>query len=200
MPKSKQAYVDYQRRAKEFQVGDIVFSFFLGNDNQSGRVQAVWPAIGMVDVEFPTGSIRMPVEDLQRYEAKDYMPPEVGDENIPGGLGTVGVPGGPDKLPHTSSDHSSRDRVARAFVKKALYWASADRQYKATKAELDGGSYMCPKCKQEALRKAIYKRRSGQSVPLLGCGNCLFLIKREDILGDPSYVEFQPDPELLEAL
>lgn len=198
MPKAKQAYVDYQRRAREFQVGNIVYPI-LGLAAQSGRVMAVWPAIGMVDVEFSTGSVRMPVEDLQRYESKDYQPPEVGDDNIPGGAGTVSVPGGPHKLPHTSSDHI-RDRVARAFVKKALYWASADRQYKATKAELDGGNYTCPKCGQDHLRKAIYKRRGGQSVPLLGCGMCLFLIKQEDILGDPSYVEFEPDHALLEAI
>lgn len=199
MSKAKQAYVDYQRRAREFQVGDIVYPF-LEHAAQSGRVQAVWPAIGMVDVEFPSGSVRMPVEDLQRYESKDYQPPEVGDDNIPGGAATVGKPGGPDRLPHTSSDHGSLQRVARAFVKKALYWASADRQYKATRGELDGGTYSCPKCGQDHLRKAIYKRRSGQSVPLLGCGTCLFLIKKEDILGDSSYVEFEPDQALLEAI
>ncbi len=198
MSKAKQAYVDYQRRSKEFKVGDVVYPF-LEHPGQSGRVQAVWPAIGMVDVEFPSGSVRMAVEDLQRYDSTDYLPPEVGDANIPGGTGTVDVPGGPGKLPHSSSDHTLQ-RVARAFVKKALYWASSDRQYKATRGELDGGTYTCPKCGDDHLRKAVYKRRGGQSVPLLGCRACLFLIKREDILGDPSYVEFEPDPALLEAL
>jgi len=199
VPKIKTAYVDYQQRAKEFEVGDTVYPF-LGIADHCGRVMTVWPAIGMVDVEFAHGNQRMPVEDLQRYEAKDFMPPEVAHDNVPGGIGTIRVPGGPNKLPHTSSDHSSVTRVARAFVKKALYWASSDRQYKATKGELDGGTYSCPKCGEDHLRKAIYKRRGGQSVPLLGCGSCLFLIKREDILGDPSYVEFQPDQDILEAI
>lgn len=196
MPEGKHAYVDYQRRAKDFQVGDIVYPFILGDDNLCGRVQAVWPAIGMVDVEWPTGSERVPVEDLQRYEAKDYIPPAVGDDNIPGGAGTVGVAGGPTRLPHTSSDQSV-ERVARAFVKKALYWAATDRQYRATRGELDGRSYTCPRCKGAPLRRAVYKRRSGQSVPLLGCGKCLFLIKKEDIVGDPSYIEYDPCQEAI---
>ena len=92
-----------------------------------------------------------------------------------------------DKL-ETIEKHGSL-RVAEAWVKKALYWASSDRKYRATDDECSSGSYTCPRCKQESLRKAVYKRRGGVSEKLLGCPKCLFLIKREDIIGDPSYIE-----------
>jgi len=186
------AYVDYQQRASEFAVGDLVYPFFSGNSDLIGRVMAVWPAIGMVDVEWPHGSERYPVEDLQQYQSKDYRPPDVGHDNIPGGAGAVSVPGGPAELPGDTQDPPRKDtekiaRVARAFVKRALYWASKDRQYRATRGEVNSGNFMCPKCGKHPLRPAVYKRRDGQSVPLMGCRGCLFLIKQVDIIGHPSY-------------
>lgn len=187
------AYVDYQQRASEFSVGDLVYPFMSGDADIIGRVMAVWPAIGMVDVEWPHGSERCPVESLQQYQAKDYRPADVGHDNIPGGSGSVSVPGGPpEELPGDTEGQPSRDvqkvgRVAHAWVKKALYWASRDRQYRATKREIADGKYICPKCKQVPLRPAVYKRRDGVSEPLLGCSNCLFLIKRLDIIGHPEY-------------
>jgi len=164
-----------------------------GNSDLMGRVMVVYPAIGMVDVEWPHGSERMPVEDLQQYQTKDYRPPDVGHDNIPGGAGTVPVPGGPpEKLPGDDEDPPRKDteriaRVARAWVKKALYWASRDRQYRATRGESESGDFMCPKCKKYPLRPAVYKRRDGMSEPLMGCHGCLFLIKQVDIIGHPNY-------------
>lgn len=188
------AYVDYQQRATEFAVGDVVYPFF-GSPDQAGRVTAVWPAIGMVDVEWPHGPGRMPVEDLAQYEAKDYRPPHPVHENVPGGVSTVQVPGGPmdfaDPLPGqkvaTFAIEGSIRRVAEAFVKKALYWGAADRKYRATKSELDTGAFNCPKCRKAALRKAIYKRSEGRSEDLLGCPDCMFLIKRCDIIGSDEW-------------
>lgn len=172
------AYVDYQQRAQEFSVGDIVY-LFLGAPHQSGRVIAVWEAIGMVDVEWPHGSQRLPVEDLQRYEAKDFLPPESEKNNVPGGAGSVSVPGGPKQLPREASVRG----VAEVFVKKALYWGAKDRKYRATLEELEASDFSCPKCKEGRLRKAVYKRSEGASEHLLGCPSCMFLIKRADILG-----------------
>jgi hypothetical protein len=172
---------NWQERATEFKVGDRAFPFFT-DEYHGGTVVAVWPAIGMVDVQFPQGNMRMPVEELQRGgDDPSALPPAVEHDSVPGGARTVPVSPGPHA--------ESASRVARAYVKKALYWAAVDRKYRATKGELDSGSYKCPRCRQDHLKKAIYKRTEGASDRLYGCPSCLFLIKRCDILGDPDYVD-----------
>ena len=61
----KQAYVDYQGLAQLYKPGMPVRHTTMGNDDaQSGIVRAVFPAIGMVDVQFPYGDQRIPVEEL----------------------------------------------------------------------------------------------------------------------------------------
>lgn len=186
-------YVDYQQRAAEFSVGDLAYPLAGGTDeSQAGRVVAVWPAIGQVDLEFPWGSGRYGVEDLQRVTNTVAIPPKVEDSSVPGGAGTVSVSGGPRK--------ASLDRLTHAWVKQALYWASTDRHYQATKAELEAMSYTCPKCKKGTLRNTIYKRSEGRSERLLGCPSCLFLIKRCDIIGDPDYDEYIEEADTEEGL
>lgn len=165
------AYVNFQQRALEFSPGDAVFPFMGGNSHLSGRVVAVWPSIGMVDVEWPHGSERMPVEDLQRQTPDGEPLPE--NNNVPGGSPA-------DKT-------ASLRRLGEAFVKKAIYWASVDRKYKASRAELDSGNFHCPKCREGTLRKAVYKRAEGASDRLFGCPSCLFLIKACDIVGGPDW-------------
>jgi hypothetical protein len=141
----------------------------------------------------------MPVEDLQRVREthQHTEPPAVGHDNTPGGK-TVRVPGGPvspeegetlKDLSDAMEDEGRSKRVASAFVKKALYWAAADRQYQASTEECESGIFICPKCKDAVLKKAIYKRQGGTSEHLLGCPVCLFLIKRSDIIGHPEFVE-----------
>tara|TARA_Y100000389_G_C17425660_1_gene499382 strand:+ start:1005 stop:1565 length:561 start_codon:yes stop_codon:yes gene_type:complete len=162
--------VNYQERSKQFAVGDIVAPFGVW-DAQGGRVTAVWPAIGMVDVEFSVGNRRYPVEDLQRIDSNGNAdPPHT--NSVPGGQPTVQVPGGP-----------SGSKVAAAFAKKSLYWAGRDRQYRMTSPEVSAGCPDCPKCGQGyPLKKAIYKRRDGSSDRLRGCSECMFLIKEADIV------------------
>lgn len=182
-PHTAENNVDYQERASEFAPGDFVVPW--GNDDSlMGRVTAVWPAIGMVDVEFPSGNKRYPVEDLARVNSEEtrFIPPLT---NSAPSTEMVSVPGGPveplDDNERMASSVSS-SRVAQAWVKSALYWAAKDRRYRATKEECDSGTFNCPKCGPESqLRAAIYKRREGASERLLACGNCLFLIKRDDI-------------------
>ena len=172
--------VNWQERARSFSVGDVVYPFTSDDVFISGRVVAVFPAIGMVDVEYPNGTKRHAVEDLQRYEGNDVQPPNT--ENVPGGAGTVSVPGGPEE---------SAKRVAKAFVKKSLYWAAKNRQYRATKGEVDAGRFHCPKCKESALRRAVYKRSEDVSERLLACPSCTFLIKACDIIGHPAHADLQ---------
>lgn len=170
--------VNYQERARAFSVGDVVFPYGTFVD-QGGRVTAVWPAIGMVDVEFPSGNRRYPVEDLQRVgDDGNTSPPDT--NSVPGGQPTVSVPGGP-----------SESRVAAAYEKKALYWAGRDRKYRMTTPEITNGCPDCPKCGQGSpLKRAIYKRRDGSSERLMGCPGCMFLIKDADI------VNFGPGAEV----
>lgn len=199
--KTSSVYVDYQARASEFRVGDSVVPY--GNSADfAGRVVAVWPAIGMVDVEFPHGSTRYPVENLQRVRHDSPMN-EPHHNSVPGGAGTVEVSGGPyeplgdviDVLDAVPEDRASAKaqqqseilskRVAAAYTKKALYWSSKGRQYRPCKRETGSGQYECPKCGFVGLKKAVYKKIDNEgSVKLFGCPSCLFLIRREDILGD----------------
>lgn len=208
MGKTATTYLDYQQRAAEFRVGDAVAPF--GADTHfAGRVVAVFPAIGMVDVEFSYGNKRYPVEDLQRIRPSQPVISPMTD-STPGGAGTVPVPNGPyknmnvvdrpmpvvevspaesdavredreDRVKASSLQRKLATRVAAAFVKKAIYWNGADRKYRATNEEVDGKVYLCPKCKEVPLKKAIYKRVEGQSERLFGCPSCLFLVKRDDI-------------------
>lgn len=180
------AYVDYQKRSLDFEVGMVVSPTFAHSDIISGRVQAVWPAIGMVDVEWPHGSEKVPVEDLQRLDGDAPVPPSLGDSNIPGGAGTVSVPGGPHPV---ATRRASARRVALAYLKHALYWAAPDRHYKASGEESESGVFRCPRCKEGELRAASYKRNGGTSERLLACPECLFLIKKCDIIGHPEYLD-----------
>lgn len=171
MRRTAENNVNYQLRAREFAVGDRVtpYGYY---DAQAGRVVAVWPAIGMLDIEFPTGPKRLPVEEVQRLNDRGVSdPPHT--NSVPGGSPTTYVDG-------TASIPARR--VASAFVKKAIYWSGPDRKYRLTRSETDAGSFYCPKCGEDhPLQRAVYKRREGKSERLYGCTNCLFLIKELDI-------------------
>jgi len=193
--KQASSFVDYQQRAAEFAVGDVVSPLNAASSVYlRGRVVAVWPGIGMIDVEWPDGNMRCPVEDVQRHAAGgEVVPPEVGHDNVPGGAAKVPVSDGPAHLKAAFTE--TTQRVARAYVekachtRKALYWGAIDRHYRASTAEASAGSYNCPNCKGSCLRPASYKRQGGVSEKLLACSQCLFLIKRADIIGHPEYVE-----------
>lgn len=169
-----------------------MYPILKGNPASGGTVVAVWPAIGMVDVQFPHGNSRYPVEDLaiDSTATKDIENVvDVMADSVPGGAGTVSVPGGPNPLkkdrPEPLKEFTAKNagRVASAYVKKALYWDAPDRKYRASREEIETGSVCCPKCDESYLRKVIYKREEGRSERLLCCPTCLFLIKRSDIIG-----------------
>lgn len=177
--------VNYQLRATEFAVGDVV-SVYGECGGSSGRVVAVYPGIGMVDVEYSTGTKRYPVEDLQRFVDGSPVPPLT--NSTPGGAIGATTSGGP-YAPLTDVERGvAASKVAKTWVKQSLYWAGKDRQYKGTLTEIESGKYLCPKCETE-LRNAAYKRRDGKSERLLGCPSCLFLVKKSDIMNCPDNAE-----------
>ena len=173
----KTSYYNYQEYAREFSVGDKVVFLLLSDTEQAGRVTAVYPAIGMVDVQFPTGNVRVPVEELQIVN-QDLWVRTPSHETTPGGQGTVLVPGGP---PSKSKGKKAFFPSNQRNQKQGLYWTAQDRKYKATKIESEGGNYFCPRCKDSILKRCVYKRQGGISERLLGCKSCLFLIKNSDI-------------------
>lgn len=177
-----------QARVYDFQVGQIVVLYGRPYE-ESGRVVAIWPAIGEVDVEFPGGNTRICVEDLQIIEG-GVDPPHT--ESVPGGAGTVSVPGGPPPPKKVATRKPDPRRVL------ALYWHSRDRKYRATKLERDGSSFLCPKCK-EKLRRTVYKRRDGISDRLLACGGCVWLIRENDVEGCGPRPEPVTGPPLFES-
>jgi hypothetical protein len=152
MRKKAENNVNYQSRALEFNVGDTVVPFGL-LESQSGRVTAVYPGIGMVDVEFATGNKRVPVESLVKLTDSNVIP---------------------------SHTNSAPGRTASA-KRVALYWADKDRKYRATRSECDSQQVLCPRCEGISLRKTTYSRANGSNEHLLGCPSCMFLIRFEDI-------------------
>lgn len=199
MPRRIATNPNYQSLAAEFAVGDLVCPFGESRD-MAGRVVAVWPAIGMVDVQFTIDQKRLPVEDVQRFDSNGVVsPPKV--DSIPGGAGTVPVSGGPTikELEAVAKQAASEpvevylpqnplaSRVAAAFNKQAIYWAGIDRKYKATNTESDSKQYACPKCGRLLVR-TNYKREDGQSLKLLACKKCLFLVKPEHVTGHHSNI------------
>jgi hypothetical protein len=167
MHKKSTVYVNYQERATSFKIGMRVFPFLGGNPSRSGIVVAIYPSIGMVDVQFPHGSMRYPVEDLVVDTSGDYQNVKPEDSSVPGGLGVVPV--------------SSVQKVASTFMNKtALYWWAKNRRYRTCKDE-SPLTPNCPKCKT-TMGQTIYKRRDSKSEKLLACPSCLFIIKQSDIV------------------
>lgn len=224
MDKSATTY-DYQARGREFAVNEFVHPIGAG-PMDIGRVSQVWPGIGMVQVEFPYGSRRYPVEDVEKINPAQALVIPTSTDNVPGGVevapvsagrppvlkpdGTQesagkdstnpGVTVGPDGGASPASKTATRlttaqmaDRILEAHIKKALYWHSADRNYRVNKAEFETGKYACPKCKEGPMKRAIYKMRGGERHRLYICTNCTFVIKQDNIHDDHVC---PPDPEI----
>ena len=104
--------VNWQQMANAYRVGDLVN--LLGDDVPQGvgRVVAVWPAIGMVDVLWPSGWDRKPVEELIRLDdSTPYVPPTADAGAIPGGVKKVPVSGGKKASRVAGSKFSPGDKV-----------------------------------------------------------------------------------------
>jgi len=55
-----------------FKLGMRAYPFFIGNPTRSGVVVGIFPAIGQVDLKFPHGVTRFPVEELVLDTSGDY--------------------------------------------------------------------------------------------------------------------------------
>ena len=178
-PSRRANYVNYQARASAFKVGDRVYPILKGNPSNGGTVVAVWPAIGMVDVQYPHGTARAPVEDLLIDRGSSIESEvDVRSDTVPGGTHTAPVAGGPG--PERSD---SPHRVASRHLKRAVYWAAPNRQYRPTKQELVTGKLCCPRCDESYLRRSTYKMEEGTQVKLFVCPSCLFIVRRDDVAG-----------------
>lgn len=166
MKKHATTYVDYQAIASDFEVGMSVYTYTDGSPSRAGIVVAVYPAIGMVDVQYPHGSTRLPVEELVIDHSKEISPLAESHISVPGGAGSYPVSLGSKKV------------AAEYMEKQAIYWWAKDRVYRKSKGEDEP---QCPKCK-ETLKRSVYKRRNGKSDRLLVCTSCLFIIKSTDII------------------
>ena len=93
MERKATSYVDYQQRAFSFERGMRVYPFFGGKPDKAGVVIQTFPAIGMVDVQFPHGVSRYPVEDLVLDTSGDYE--NVVHQNDSLVMGVVPVSPGP---------------------------------------------------------------------------------------------------------
>lgn len=137
---------NWQSRGQEFAVGQTV-RLVNGGETDEGRVIAVWPAIGMVDVAWPHTSYRHGVETLQIINPGDdsFIAPM--HENVPGGPGSDAYmsEGAPQsnvidaevprvELTHEVGDVSKmsskqmRERVATAYLKKQAYLRSQRKE------------------------------------------------------------------------
>lgn len=197
---------NWQARGQEFEVGQSV-RLFGGREADEGRVVAVWPGIGMVDVQWPHTNNRHPVEDLQIISAGDdpFVTPR--HEDVPGGPGSQdGVSSGAPQNNFIEREEPRVEdvrevnkkaavdpvvmrrmalRVAAAFVKKSLYWHARDRKYRVSREEHITGAYHCPSrgC-DGTMRQATYKMENGCKVKLHACPTCLFMIRSADIMAD----------------
>lgn len=223
--------IDYWRLTKDFEPGDTVQQVLPGQGigPYVGRVLAVLPGIGFVDVQWPTGPERMSPEDLIRVnpEFGKFLPPQTSFSYFPGldvrmasksRWRTTEVPAGfhkeltrafrqgagevqaYDEMWHRyasfADDEALRDEVSKFYRfasntfdllvqqvgKQAAYWASRDRNYRATQPEIGAGKPNCPRCGC-GMRKSTYKMREGQREKLFACPSCLYLIKQDNILG-----------------
>lgn len=96
-----------------------------------------------------------------------------------------------------SDDEALRDETSKFFRfasnaltmllaeharRTAIYWASQNRQHRATRGEVESRRPNCPKC-GSAMRKATYKMEEGARMRLFACPKDLYLIRQTDILG-----------------
>jgi ribosomal protein S27AE len=73
-------------------------------------------------------------------------------------------------------------RIKSFAVRSAAYWVSQNRQYRVTQEEVGNRKPNCPKCGQQ-MRRTVYKMEEGARVKLFACPKCLYLIKRENLMG-----------------
>lgn len=198
------AYVDYQALASEWEPGDLAAPLGQYSD-AAGEVIAVWPAIGMVDVQFSNGVRRYPVEEVQRFLPDATVDPPSTPAGVAGAdedkTPLIKQGASPEQISRVSQRYvaqCTQTPIGVGSMKEAVYWASAGRQYRATRPEVESRSYRCGRkgC-DGTLRPASYRMDGGHRVRLLACPKCLFMVMPENLAGchmsPPT-----PDEEIIE--
>ncbi len=86
--------IDYWKLTRDYAIGDVVQKYMPGRGGDlspyAGRVTAVMPGIGFVDVQWPFGNERVSPEELVKLNPKfiQYLPPTLNFSWYPG-LDTV---------------------------------------------------------------------------------------------------------------
>lgn len=144
--------------------GDYVYVLEAGGKPAWARVLRVWPSVGMADVRWEpgTGEARLPIETLKVVESA--------------------LPGTPAVDPVYGVSARLASRREAMLKRVALYWAGPGRQYRMNRAEREAGCPNCPKC-CDPMRKTTYKMEEGARVALWCCPSCLFLVRRDDVIG-----------------
>ena len=88
---TQKLYKDYKDLTATFKHGLRAYPYYVGSPDKAGVIVGVFPAIGMVDLKFPHGVSRFPVEDLvldtsgfyqniedSGYHNKSYYPVSAG--------------------------------------------------------------------------------------------------------------------------
>lgn len=81
--------IDYWALAKDFSVGSVVQKFMPGDSELTpyvGRVTAVMPGIGCLDVQWPFGNERVSAEEVVQVNPQfmQYLPPTLNTSYYPG--------------------------------------------------------------------------------------------------------------------
>lgn len=233
--------IDIWKLTKDFAPGDFVQKFFPGWDSISpymGRVIAVMPGLGALDVQWPFGAERVQADDVIKVNPQmvRWLPPSLDFSYYPGfdatreraaskldqGFWQTGsLPpafhkdlascwhkgfddlSSYDELWHRyaahglADDESIRGAVAKFYgfgkrladarirmlgSKTAAYWVAQNRQYRVTGDEITVQRPACPRCKV-SMRRTTYKMDKGSRLKLFACPKCLFLIKRDSLVG-----------------
>lgn len=164
---------DLRDATRRFRVGDLVTPLWARSGNFTGVVRAVHPALWRVDVDWGIWLERISPDEIRLANQ---------------------IQNGPVQTAVSPSSAASEARMIvgrlcrRELSRRGIYWAAPDRKYRATRGEVDGGSYGCPRC-GEGLVRATVRKRDGRHEKILACWGCEFLVDPADVLNDPAAQE-----------
>lgn len=205
--------IDYWKLSKDFQAGDVVqwIDYARGAlSPYAGRVVAVQPGLGTLDVQWPVGQERVTADEVVKVDPKlfAYLPPglstdttvrKASERNVlalyrdlakawKAGVGEVAAwdkvyrATGKDARIAVDKVYGLSSRLFTAMLKRAAYWYGENRSYRVSQAEINEGAPRCPKCRT-VMKRTTYKMEEGKRVKLFACPKDLFLLKMDSLIG-----------------